>query len=720
MNISRGKRDHNAPESYVTTARTFAATAHSACILFGLSVMSNSLTAAPIEAPYGSWASPLSAQAVAAGGIYFSDLRSADGRLYWTENVPAAGGAMSLFSSYNGVAAPVTPAGTNVRTRVHEYGGAPFVVAGDTVYYSQFSDQRLYALKSGGNPVPVTPAGYRYADCIALPAAGAGLICVREDHTDPAHVRNTLVRLRLPSPTGDKSSAATASGGAAANDAAAAGEVIFEGTDFVAYPRLSPDGRRLAFISWNHPNMPWDGTELKVAELSPRGLSSPVLIAGGASESVLEPQWDRDGTLYFISDRSGFWNLYAQRETGAHGKSGASRETGTHAVWSRPAEFAGPLWSFGQANYVLLGDGRAVVAFSERGIGRLAVLNLKSGEARELNLPYVEFSHLTKVDGQHIAAIAAAAKAPLSIVSIDIAEPKATTLRTAGTSPLAPEAISAAEPIDFPSASGRTAHAFYYPPANPDYRGTAGTLPPLLALVHGGPTGQASPSLHSSVQFWTSRGFAVVDVNYGGSSGYGRTYRRTLNGQWGVVDAEDVIAAVRFLVADKRVDPERTAISGGSAGGYTVLVALSTSNVFRAGADFFGVSDMTALARDTHKFESRYLDSLIGPLPQAQAVYDSRSPLNHLDGFKVPVIVLQGADDPIVPPNQSERIVAALRARHVPVAYVLYPGESHGFRKPETIIHSLQSELSFFGQVFKFKPADQLPPLTIEGLAPTS
>jgi dipeptidyl aminopeptidase/acylaminoacyl peptidase len=293
-------------------------------------------------------------------------------------------------------------------------------------------------------------------------------------------------------------------------------------------------------------------------------------------------------------------------------------------------------------------------------------------------------------------------------------------LRTAGTSTLAPDAISVAEPIDFPSAAGRTAHAFYYPPANPAYRGTAGTLPPLLALVHGGPTAQASPALRSGVQFWTSRGFAVVDVNYGGSSGYGRTYRRALNGQWGVVDAEDVIAAVRFLVAAKRVDLERTAISGGSAGGYTVLVALSTSDVFRAGADFFGVSDMTALARDTHKFESRYLDSLIGPLPQAQAIYDSRSPLNHLDGFKVPVIVLQGADDPIVPPNQSERIVAALRARHVPVAYVLYPGESHGFRKPDTIINSLQAELSFFGQVFKFKPADQLPPLTIEGLAPAS
>jgi dipeptidyl aminopeptidase/acylaminoacyl peptidase len=620
---------------------------------------------------------------------------------------PGGRGSDRLFSLKKGGAAPVTPAGANVRTRVHEYGGAPFVVAGDTIYYSQFSDQRLYALKAGGSAAPVTPPNYRYADCIAQPGTGgiraggagsrgagseggavAALICVREDHTDAAHVRNTLVRLKLP--------------------VADAGEVLFEGTDFVAYPRLSPDGLRLAFISWNHPNMPWDGTELRVAELTPQGLKAPKLVAGGAAESVLEPQWDRDGSLYFISDRSGFWNLYAQRDEGAH------------AVWPRAAEFAGPLWTFGQSNYVLLGDGRAVLRFGERGVDRLAIVDLKGGTARVLDLPYVEFSHLTRIDAGHIAAIAESPTSPLSIVSIDLATPRATTLRSAGRSPLPPEAVSVATAIDFPSARGREAHAFYYPPANPGYRGSPGTLPPLLALVHGGPTGLASPALRLSVQFWTSRGYAVVDVNYGGSSGYGRAYRQALNGNWGVVDAEDVIAAVRFLVATKRADPKRTAISGGSAGGYTVLVALSTSDVFRAGADFFGVSDMTALARDTHKFESRYLDSLIGPLPQSQAIYDSRSPLNHLDGFKVPVIVLQGADDPIVPPNQSERIVGALRARHVPVAYVLYPGESHGFRKPETIINSLQAELSFFGQVFGFKPADQLPPLTIEGLAPAS
>ncbi len=652
--------------------------------------MSVSADVSSTIAPYGSWASPLSAEALAAGGIGFGDLRSANGRLYWLENIPARGGAVSLFSLGEGGAAQVTPDSANVRSRVHEYGGAPFVVMGDTVYYSQFSDQRLYELRrGGGTPTPLTPLNYRYADCIAIPATAdttAALICVREDHTDPADVRNALVRLPIP--------------------IVGAGEVLFGGSDFVSYPRLSPDGRRLAFITWNHPNMPWDGTELKVAELTPQGLKTPVIVAGGATESVLEPQWDGDGTLYFISDRSGFWNLYAQRAAGPQ------------PVWPRAAEFADPLWSFGQSNYVLLGDGRAVVSFGERGIARLAVVNLKTGAGQVLDLPYVEFSHLTRIDAQHVAAIAGASKSLESIVRIDIAGPKATTLRTAGQSPLPADCISAAVPIDFPSSHGRTAHAFFYAPVNPRYRAVPGTLPPLLALVHGGPTAQASPALRSGVQFWTSRGIAVVDVNYGGSSGYGRAYRQLLNGNWGVVDAEDVIAAVRFLIVTGRADPKRTAITGGSAGGYTVLVALSTSDVFRAGTDRFGISDMTALARDTHKFESRYLDSLIGPLPQAQAIYDQRSPLNHLDGFKVPVLVLQGADDPVVPPNQSQRIVDALRARHVPVSFILYPGESHGFRKPETIINSHQAELAFYGQVFGFKPADQLPPLTIEGLAP--
>ena len=645
--------------------------------------------AVPQTAPYGSWASPVSAEALANGQIVLGDLRHANQKLYWTESVPASGGKVSVFSLGNdGVAAALTPQGANVRTRVHEYGGAPFVAAGDSLYYSEFADQRLYRLKSGSTPLPITPEGYRYADCTAMPSKTAvqALICVREDHTDKSAVRNALVRLPLPQ------------GGA--------GEVLFADSDFVSYPRVSPDGSRLAFLVWNHPRMPWDGTELKVAKFGARGLEAPMTVAGSTQESVLEPQWDGDGNLYFISDRSGFWNLYAWRDGRAQ------------PVWPKAAEVGGPLWSFGQANYVLLGDGRAVVRFGEKGFDRLAVLNLKDGGARILELPFVAFSHLTPIDADHIAAMAGSATAPQALVRIDLKTGAAQTLHQPGKALLPAAAVSIAVPIDFPSANGRMAHAFFYPPLNPAYQAPKNSLPPLVTFVHGGPTAQSEPAYMSRIQYWTSRGFGIVDVNYGGSTGFGRAYRRELNGNWGVVDVEDVIAAARYLGSTGRADPQRMAISGGSAGGFTVLAALSSSDVFKAGADYFGVSDMTALAKDTHKFESRYLDSMIGPLPQAQAVYDSRSPLNHLDGFKAPLIVLQGADDPVVPPSQSAKIVEALRARKVPVAYILFPGEGHGFRKPENITRSLQAELSFYGQVFGFTPAGDLPPLTIENQKP--
>jgi dipeptidyl aminopeptidase/acylaminoacyl peptidase len=641
-----------------------------------------------ILAPYGSWASPLSAQAIGGAQVSFGNLHYANSRLYWTENVPAARGNVALYAmSEDAVAVPLTASSSNVRTRVHEYGGAPYVVAGAALYYSEFADQRIYALNAGNTPVALTPSGYRYADGIPVTAGGAAvdaLIAVREDHTDPTQVRNALVRIALPS------------GGP--------GELLYADSDFVAYPRLSPDGRQLAFITWNHPYMPWESSALKVAQWDGQRLQVPVTVAGGAGESVLEPQWDVDGTLYFISDRSGFWNLYAHRAQGPQ------------ALWPRAAECASPLWLLGQASYALLGDGRALLRFTERGIDRLALLDLKGGNAQILDLPYVEYAQLTCIDRQHVALLAAAADAPRSIARLNLSDGKVQTLRSAPQTALAPVAVSVAVPIDYPSGPGRSAHAFYYPPVNPAFQAPAGTLPPLLTRVHGGPTGQASPAFAAAIQFWTSRGFAVLDVNYGGSSGYGRAYREQLAGNWGVLDVQDVIAAAHYLAQTGRADPTRTAISGGSAGGYTVLAALCTSDVFRAGADYYGVSDMTALARDTHKFESHYLDSLIGVLPEAQPIYDSRSPLNHLDGFKAPLIVFQGAEDPIVPPNQSERIVEALRERGVPLVYQLYAGESHGFRNPENIILALQSELSFYGQVFGFEPADPLPALKIENL----
>ena len=664
-------------------SNAFARTAILSAVL-AVAVMSGA-EAAPRVAPYGSWDSPLRAEILSGGRVALGDLRSVDGKLYWTETIPAAGGISGLFSTATAPGgARVSPEGINVRTRVHEYGGAPFVVAGGQLYYSNFTDQRLYVLSPDGKATALTPAGYRYADCVAAPGATA-LICVREDHSNPKDIRNTIVRVPLP-------------GGSE-------GQVLFSGSDFVAYPRLSADGKRLAFISWNHPNMPWDGTELHVAEIGGDGLGKLTTVAGGSAESVLEPQWDTDGTLYFISDRSGYWNLYAYKGADAH------------PVWKRDAEFAGPLWSLGQANYVLLGNGQAAATFSERGTDKLAVIDLKHGKARVLDLPYVEFSHLAKIDSRHIAALVGSPDAPPAIMRIDLDQASASSIRSSGTTPLPKDSISIAEAIDYPAANGQIAHALYYPPKNAGFVAPSGTLPPLLTFVHGGPTAQATPAFAARIQFWTSRGFAVVDVNHRGSSGFGREFRRQLNGTWGIVDVEDSVAAVRYLVETGAADPARTAISGGSAGGYTVLNALSSSDVFKAGADYYGISDMKALAEDTHKFESRYLDSLIGPYPAAKAVYESRSPLNHLDGFKVPLIVLQGADDPVVPPNQSQKIVDALRKRKVPVAYLLFPGESHGFRKPENTTRALQAELAFYGEVFGFKPADDLPPLQIEGLA---
>jgi dipeptidyl aminopeptidase/acylaminoacyl peptidase len=646
------------------------------------------VTVSPTPKSYGSWVSPITAEALADAQIGFGNLRNFNGQLYWTENVPAAGGAVGLFRlSDTSIATKVVPDGANVRTRVHEYGGAPFAAVGDTVYYVELTDQRLYRIDPGGPPEPLTPAGFRFADFtlrFAPDGSAAALICVREDHSDPHEVRNALVSVPLPS------------GGA--------GEVLYGDSDFVAHPRISPDGKQLAFVTWDHPHMPWDASEIRLADLRDHGPGPVRTVAGRDGESVLEPAWDADGTLYFISDRSGFWNLYAWRGETAQ------------VVWLRAADFAYPLWQLGQASYALLGNGRAVTRFCEGGIDKLALIDLARGTGRVLDLPYVKYALLTRIDDHHVAAVAASARDPEAVVRINVDSSETRILRQAGRALLEPDQVSVANPIDFPSAGGRVAHAFYYAPVNPGFSAPPGELPPLLTLVHGGPTVQASPGYSSAVQFWTSRGFAVVDVNYGGSSGFGRAYRQELQGNWGVVDVEDVIAAARYLVRTGRADPQRTAIRGGSAGGYTVLVALSTSDVFCAGADYFGISDMTALARDTHKFESRYIDSLIGPLPEAQAIYDSRSPLQHLDGFKAPLIVFQGADDPVVPPDQSERIVDALRARGAPVAYLLYPGESHGFRKPATIISSLQSELSFYGQVFGFAPADELPPLVIENL----
>jgi dipeptidyl aminopeptidase/acylaminoacyl peptidase len=632
--------------------------------------------------PYGAWASPITAASMAGGMIGVSDVRVADGKLYWLENRPAEGGRMVVMTREGGEARQLTPDGFNVRTRVHEYGGAPYVMTPYGLWFSQFRDQKLYRQRSGAEPEAMTLEGYRYADAVAAP--GGGLIAVREDHTDPARVRNTLVRL--------------------SGEAGDAGTVLFEGTDFVAYPRVSPGGKRLAWISWDFPAMPWDATRLHVAEFSASGLRDVRLVAGGDAVSVMEPQWAPDGTLSWISDESGFWNLYDDRD-------GAPRP-----ILPSRAEFAGPLWGLGQANYAILDDGRIVAAAQEAGGETLLVIDPVAGAARPLELPFVSFSSIQKLDAGHIAAVGHAAAETSALIVVDVAAGAHEVARRPSQASLAPRAISRAEPISFPSAGGRTAHALFYAPTNPDFAAPPGEKPPLIVQAHGGPTSGASASFSLAIQYWTSRGFALVDVDYGGSSGYGRAYRQLLDGQWGVVDVEDVIAAARHLADEGRVDPKRIAIHGGSAGGFTVLAALSQSDVFGAGGDFYGVADLEALARDTHKFESRYLDGLIGPWPAAKAVYDARSPINHLAGFSAPLLILQGAEDPIVPPNQAYMIRDALREKGTPVAMIEFAGEGHGFRRAENIIRAKEAELGFYGRVFGFAPADQVAPVEIENL----
>lgn len=628
------------------------------------------------QSPYGTWPSPLSAADLARSTVSVSSVQVAGGQVHWLESRPAEGGRYVVVTAAAGAGVQeLMPAGFNVRSRVHEYGGLSYALTRTGLYFSNFSDQRLYRQQPGAVPVVLTPAGYRYAD-FEPDAAGARLFCVREDHTAGGEPQNAIVVV------------STAGGDA--------GTVLFGASDFVAYPRVSPDGRHIAWIAWNHPDMPFDATTLYVAELTDGGLSQVQAIAGGPRESVVEPRWDADGTLYFISDASGWWNLYRFRQ--------GQRQQ----VLAIEAELASPLWTLGQSSYTLMGDGRAVVRYTTRAVDHLGVVHLEAGRLTPLTLPYVGFSSIQRLSPDAVVAVAGSATQEAAVVEIPLSGAGPRVLRTPGELTLEAPWISLAEDIDFPTEGGVTAQAFFYPPTHPEVRAPEGEKPPLIVKVHGGPTSHVKPELSLATQYWTSRGFALVDVNHGGSSGFGRAYRERLNGQWGVVDVADAVAAVRYLVATGRVDERRTAIRGGSAGGFTVLACLAFHDVFKAGANYFGVSDLEALAHDTHKFESRYLDRLVAPLPAGRAVYEARAPIRHLEGFKAPLITFQGTEDKVVPPSQSRAIVAALKRKGVPVAYIEFEGEQHGFRKAESQIRALESELAFYGQVFGFEPAGHL------------
>lgn len=644
-------------------------------------------TGVPRIAPYGSWTSPITGDVVTGDSIVLYEVMVEGTDLYWTELRPAEGGRKVIMRrSADGRTAEITPKSFNARTRVHEYGGGDFLIADRTVYFSNYADQRLYRVDPGTAPEPFSPPGpYLYADGL-IDRRRRRIITVREDHAPgEQNAHNTLVAI----PTGDGPS-----------------RVLVEGADFYSSPRLSPDGTRLAWLSWNHPNMPWDGTDLWVAPVRGDGsLGDAVHVAGGPDESVFQPEWSPDGTLYFISDRTEWWNLYRWREA----------ERRTEALAPMEAEFGRPQWVFRMSTYGFTGPQTIVCSFTSRGTWKLALLDVETRRLEVVDQPYTDLADITPAPGG-VYFIGASPTEPSALVRLDLRTRRTEVIRASRRLTVGPGYLSVPEAIEFPTEGGLTAHAWFYSPRNPDVSGPTSERPPLIVISHGGPTSVSPGVLRFEIQYWTSRGFAVVDVNYGGSTGYGRSYRNRLRGQWGVVDVDDCVNAARHLAERKVVDGERLAIRGGSAGGYTTLCALAFRQLFRAGASYFGVSDLLAMHRDTHKFESQYDQTLIGPWPERMELYRERSPVHYADRISAPVIFFQGLEDKVVPPNQSEMMVDALRAKGIPVAYVAFEGEQHGFRRAETIKRTLEAELYFYSRIFGFTPAGSITPVPIENL----
>ena len=639
-------------------------------------------------APYGSWKSPITAELLASTYVGLDELRVDGDDLYWNELRPADKGRNVIVQRKpDGTLTDFTPLGYSARTRVHEYGGGCYLVQNGTVYFSNYADQRLYGQDPGREPRPLTPSvDMRYADGI-IDHARNRIISVREDHTvkTPQAV-TSIVSLDL--------------------EKGGEGEVLVSGNDFYSTPRLTHNGSKLAWLTWNHPNMPWDGTELWVAHVKPDGsLEKPEKVAGGLEESIFQPEWSPDGELYFSSDRTGWWNLYRWRNNQIE------------SLYPMEAEFGLPQWGFGSHTFVFESPERIICAYTRNGLWHLASLDprKKTFEPIDTSINQILWGNLAAKDG-HVFVIGGSATEPSSVAQIDLSSRETEILHRSREITVSKEYVSTPDTIRFPTENGQTAFAFFYPPKNPEYEAPQGEKPPLLVVSHGGPTSASPSTLRYEIQYWTSRGIAVVDVNYGGSTGYGRDYRKRLNDNWGIVDVQDCVNATRYLASRREADGERLGIRGGSAGGYTTLCALAFTNTFKAGASYFGVSDLELLAKDTHKFESRYLDKLVGPYPERRDIYRARSPIDHVDGINSALILFQGLEDKVVPPNQSEKIFQSVKAKGLPVAYIAYEWEQHGFRRAENIKRSCEAELYFYSKIFQFNLADQIEPVTIENL----
>ena len=640
-------------------------------------------------APFGSWPSPVTADLIAGATIRLGQVALRGDTVVWSEGRPQEQGRNVLVQrDDDGTLTDLNPAPFNVRTRAHEYGGGAFVLLpGGGAVFSHYDDQQLYRVDASGTTQQLThDPDQRYADAI-FDSARNRLIAVREDHRDgDVDAVATLVAIALDTGTV---------------------ELLAGVNDFIASPALSADGRQLAWIGWDHPNMPWDGSELWLAEVAADGsLSTAQRVAGGIDESIFQPLWSPRGELHFVSDRSGWWNLYRLRTD-------AAQEV--QPLHPMAAEFGEPQWSFGMSRYGFDGSGRIVCSFDQHGVSQLATLYPETGAFELLTTPFCTIDSL-RVGADFAVFIGATPTQASAVVRLDLRTREHALLRSSSSVGVDAAYLSIAEAISFPTEGGLQAHAFFYAPTNGDTCGPAGELPPLIVISHGGPTGSTDAAFKWSSQYWTSRGFAVVDVNYGGSSGHGRAYRARLDGRWGVVDVDDSVNAARHLIARGAVDGARIAIRGGSAGGYTTLCALTFRSFFKAGASHYGIGDLEALVTDTHKFESRYLDRLVGPYPQAKALYEERSPIRHTDRLASPMILFQGAEDKAVPPSQAQTLFDAVDAKGLPVAYLLFEGEQHGFRRAATIKRVFEAELYFYGKVFGFVPADAIEPVEIHNL----
>ena len=650
----------------------------------------------PTTKPYGSWASPITTDFIVADSVGLGQIALDGDDVYWVEMRPMEEGRHVVVKlSPDGTVSDISPTPFNVRTRVHEYGGGAFAVSGGTVYFSNFSDQRTYRQFTGQTPNPITPEGdIRHAD-YDVDSSRSRLICVQEDHSGTGEPVNSLVAMAMD--PGD--------------DGISNPKVLISGSDFYSSPRLSPDGSRLCWLSWNHPNMPWDGSELWVGELDDDGgVGKRTLVAGGVTESICQPEWSPDGRLYFVSDHSGWWNLYRWNEEADSGI--------IECILPMEAEFAKPAWVLAANCYGFASAERAVCAVNRSGAWGILDIDLNARQWTELDVGH--YSAMDRSDlriAGHTAYFEAGGPTEGSaLLSLYLESDQLDVIRRSGNATVDTGYLSVPQTIEFPTEEGLTAHAFLYLPQNRDFIGPNEEKPPLLLKSHGGPTSAASNALDMEIQFWTSRGFAVVDVNYGGSTGFGREYRLRLERNWGIVDVDDCVNAAKYLVHQGLVDENRLAIDGGSAGGYTTLAVLTFRDVFSAGASYYGVSDLGALAEDTHKFESRYLDSLVGPYPEEAATYRGRSPITHYQQLASPIIFLQGLEDKIVPPDQAETMFNAVRAKGIPTAYLAFPGEQHGFRQAVNIKRSLEAELYFYSRLFGFEPADEIEPVDIENL----